>query len=407
MQRLLGNTALFHDAPAQYFKTVESQAQLVHVHKTAPLLHEGESAPFAWFLIDGSASLHQSRESGHTLHVTSDDPAAGYPLAHLRPARYTLVPDTGAQLIRLELASVRQRVSKPSAPRFLGGDEIGGGSWQSHAFAIEVTRQRQAASLELPAMPAVSARIGQALKDPDFAMSDLARLISADPVIAAELLKVANSALFRGVDVCETLQAAIVRLGLAQTQTLVLSLATKAMFNVRTPWIKQRLQRMWRHAVEIGAYMTVLGKLVPQLDPSKSLLAGLLHEIGAVSVLSLAEKFPQLEQTPGVLDAVLANVVPEFSAEILESWGLADFASGTIHQENWLYEHDGDADYADLLIVAHLHALMKARRFDALPRLTEMPAYAQLSAHGLKAAKSVEVLQTAQEELNELRALLG
>ena len=120
----------------------------------------------------------------------------------------------------------------------------------------------------------------------------------------------------------------------------------------------------------------------------------------------LADQFPELEQAPGILDAVLANMVPTLSAQILEQWGLEDFSTGALHQENWYYDHDGQADYTDILIVAHLHGLIKAKRFADLPRIDETPAFNQLSALGLSASKSVAILEEAQQELAELKALL-
>jgi hypothetical protein len=81
-----------------------------------------------------------------------------------------------------------------------------------------------------------------------------------------------------------------------------------------------------------------------------------------VPSLELADKFPELETAPGILDAVLANEVPKLSAITLEQWGLADFADAAIHQENWYYAHDGQANYTDVLITAHLHGLIKAKR---------------------------------------------
>ena len=186
-----------------------------------------------------------------------------------------------------------------------------------------------------------------------------------------------------------------------------MSLAARAMFTARTPWVKKRLQQMWRHAVEIGAYMTVLARLSSTFDGSKSLLAGLLHEIGAVPILTLADRYAELEQTPGIVDSVLANVVPEFSSHILKLWGLDDFSDAALHQENWFYEHDGEPDYTDLLVVAHLYSLIKARRFSDLPQLSQTAPYGRLMQYGLSATTSVTLLDDAQQDLQELRALLG
>ena len=82
------------------------------------------------------------------------------------------------------------------------------------------------------------------------------------------------------------------------------------------------------------------------------------------------------------------------------------FSVAAEHQEHWYYEHEGDPSYTDILIVAHLHGLIKARRFADLPRIDETPAFQQLRRYGMTASTSVSVLEEAQQELAELKTLL-
>ena len=404
LQRLLKDRAYFRDASSDVFRNAESMATMVSVSGNEPFLTEGDASPYAWFLVEGSLALQQAGQPDRTLVASDAD--AGYPVANLRPSRYTVRAEVEAKLIRLEQSYLKSLAERPPPVRFLGGTELGGGSWQSHPFAIEVLRLEQTGAIKIPPLPGVSARISKAMQDPDFSIDDIARLIGADPAIAGGLISIANSALFCGVTPCESLQAAVVRLGLEQTRTLVMTLAAKALFTADKAWIRKRLQTMWRHAVDMGAYATVLARLSPELDGAKALLQGLLHEIGVVPVLQLADEYADLEHAPGILDAVLANLAPKLSAMTLESWGLPEFALAAHHQENWYYEHVGGPGYTDILIVAHLHGLIKARRFADLPRIDETPAFQQLKGCGMTASTSVTVLEEAQQELAELRALL-
>ena len=212
LSRWLGQHKFFETLAGDDFLAAEGFAAMVQTSSNQALLSEGDVSPYAWFLLHGRATLTNADGYQQTVHHT--DAAAGYPLAHLRPARFNLLPECGATFVRFEQAYVKKIAAKPKPVRFLGGTQVGGGSWQSHPFALEVARLRKEGELSVPAMPGVSARIGQAMQDPDFAMTDLARLVGADPAIAGELIKVSNSALFRAAGVCETLQAAIVRLGL-------------------------------------------------------------------------------------------------------------------------------------------------------------------------------------------------
>ena len=404
LQRLLQDRAYFRDAPADTFRAAERAATMVTASSSEQIIAEGDASPYAWFLVEGSVALQQAGQPDRVL--SAEDADAGYPVANLRPSRYTVRAEVAAKLVRLEQSYLKSVAQTPPPVRFLGGTEFGGGSWQNHPFAIEVLRLERTGGFKIPPLPGVSARISKALQDPDIAIDELARLIGADPAIAGGLISIANSALFGGIAACESLQAAIVRLGVEQTRTLVMTLAAKGLFVSGKSWVRKRLQTMWRHAVDMGSYATVLARLSSDFDGAKALLLGLLHEIGVVPVLQLADQYADLEHSPDILDAVLANLAPKLSVMTLEKWGLGEFALAAAHQEHWYYEHEGAASYTDLLIVAHLHGLIKARRFADLPRIDETPAFQQLKGHGMTASTSVAVLEEAQQELAELRALL-
>ncbi len=405
LARMLADKAFFASLPSDIFRQGEQNAQLVEMTAGEELVPAGDSAPFSWFLVDGTLSL-DGADSGALRELSAADSDAGYPVANLRPTQYRVIAVDDCQLVRFEHAYIRSLVKAPPPARFLGGSEIGGGSWQSEAYAIEALQLAHDGEFEVPSMPGISARIHDTIVRDDFSIEEVARLISADPSIAGGLINLANSALFAGRDKVTTLERAVVRLGVKQTHTLVMTLATKALFTARQPWLKQRLKAIWRHAVDMGAYAAVLAGLSPRLDKAQAMLLGLLHEIGAIPLLELADGYVELEAKPGVLDAVLANVAPELSARTLVSWGLDEFAEAARHQENWYYDHPDELNYTDVLVVSHLHGLMKAREFANLPRLDETHAWQRMAALGLTAAKSVEVFADAADELAQLRALL-
>ena len=95
-------------------------------------------------------------------------------------------------------------------------------------------------------------------------------------------------------------------------------------------------------------------------------------EIGAVPILQLAESYPDMAATPGVLNEILDGLVPEVSAQVLDQWEFPEmFAAAARDQSNRFREHAGEHDYSDVIIVAHLHSLVRQREFHKLPRLDD------------------------------------
>lgn len=404
LQRLLSDRAFFRDQQRDIFRLAENRAHEVTAQHQAPILREGDSSPFSWFLVEGSVTL---KREGHPDRVISAaDADAQYPLANLRPCRYTVVPELKSRLVRLEQAFLKQSQGEAKPARFTTDQQGGGGSWQSHPFAIEIIQLARQGSLDIPALPGISVKISEAMNEPKFNLTDLARIISADPAIAGRLMSVANSALFAGQSACQSLHAAIVRLGVEQTRTLVTSLASKALFSVQQKWLHTVMQNNWRHAVDMACYSTVLARLADHFDHSRALLMGLLHEIGGVAIAQQASRYPELEQTPGVLQAVLSNLGPELSTQTLLDWGLAEFAEAAENQENWRFGHSGAPSFTDLLIVAHVHHAIKEKRHQDLPRFQDIPAFQRLAALGLSADTGVTLLEESRQEMSELRALL-
>ena len=247
-----------------------------------------------------------------------------------------------------------------------------------------------------------------ALAKDNFSFGDVAAVISAEPAVAGRITKVAISAMFCSLDKCESVQAALVRLGFQRAQNIVFTLSTQVLFSSKQTFIKELMLQRWRHAIDIASPCAVLGRITPGMDGDQALLIGLLHEIGAIPILQLAEGYPDFAETPGILDEILRGLGPRVSAEVLGQWGFPEiFAVAATEQSNWFREHAGEPDYADVIIVAHLHSLVRHREFHKLPRLDETPAFEKLAVGLLSSRLSLLVLDEAHAQIQELKSLLS
>ncbi|MEQ8860282.1 MAG: HDOD domain-containing protein [Pseudomonadales bacterium] len=407
LRRLTAEHPYFAGWDAARLKAVEAYCRVLEAPGDATLLDLGALDPYAYFLVDGELKLEDAAGAARCLRAGELD--AGFPIAHLRPSRYRVKARPGSRLLRIE-GSQLKRYAGPArgSARFQVADASVGGSWQSHPLVTTLLRQMRDGNLEIPTMPGIALRIRRALAKENSDMAAVAAIVGADPGIAGRLIKVSNSSTFGGASPCETVQAALVRLGVQRAQSLVLVLATKDLFQAQAPHLRERMLKSWRHALDIAALAAVLARLTPGLDADRGLLVGLLHEIGALPILKLAAQFSDLAGTPLILDEVLATLTPEVSAAVLERWGMQEtFRVAALNQGNWFREHEGGADYTDLLMVAHLHLLVRERAFHKLPRLDETPAFAKLALGSLSPQLSLQVLDEARAQIHELKALLS
>lgn len=173
--------------------------------------------------------------------------------------------------------------------------------------------------LALPSLPEVALQIGDCMKREDVTSAGLAALIARDPSIAARLLRVASSAGSGGKKI-ESLSQAITRLGLEMTRLLVSGLAVQQLFLARSPTLQERLRKNWKHSVEVAALAQVLALRVPGLKPDMAMLAGLMHQIGVLPLLSLADSRPELLGTPAELEEAITALHPRIGRLILQAW---------------------------------------------------------------------------------------
>ncbi|MFK7913757.1 MAG: HDOD domain-containing protein [Pseudomonadales bacterium] len=410
LRQLLQAHPAFSSWHRDQFEALSGHSRLIQAQPGQSLLNAGDLAPHIHFLLAGSVELEDSDHNSHRIEAGSSD--AHYPIARIRPALFTvkcLEPTTVLLVEQSVLRKLTSNTAKSSrAPRFDLFAPSSSGSWHEHPLVAALHQATEKGTLRLPVIPGVALKIRRALTNENYQLSDITKIVSADPVISARLLQLANSPVFRGASACDSLQSAVLRLGIHRVQNLVLALASAGLFKSDNPLIKQHLLRTWRHLMETGALTAALARLQGSLDPDLALLTGLLHEIGKIPILERAVEYPDLLAQPGLLEDILAGVSPMISAATLREWQLPeDLVMATERQHEWSYDHGGDTNHVDLLLVAHIYAARDAEGQQVLPRLDETPAFARITGTRLSAKQSLQVINEAAEKTRALKALLS
>ncbi len=134
----------------------------------------------------------------------------------------------------------------------------------------------------IPAFPPVVLRILDLLSNDSSQMTDLVREISSDATLSAQVLRLGNSALFGFKAQIDTVQHAIVALGLSRIQSLVMTVATSNY--MRAAFQTDALVKCWRHSLAVAFISQELARS-GGLPPDRAYSLGLLHDIGRLGLL--------------------------------------------------------------------------------------------------------------------------
>ncbi len=139
---------------------------------------------------------------------------------------------------------------------------------------------------ELPPAPGVASELLGLFSDPNIDIDPVIDLIRRDPSLTANVIKMCNTALFRGAEAADDIFEAVTRLGFYDVYQVVAALlGARAMSMWKTNG-GLNINDLWRHSV---ASAIAAGKLAKRTDESEAVAytAGLLHDIGKLVFASV------------------------------------------------------------------------------------------------------------------------
>jgi HD-like signal output (HDOD) protein len=243
--------------------------------------------------------------------------------------------------------------------------------------------QRRVSELgTLPVMPAILESLGTCLSASagEVDVPRVVELISYDKSLAAQCLRVANSAMFSGRATVQSVRQAVLALGMQRIRDIVYSCSLPRMF-AGSARRGMEQATFWRHALGTALVSQHLGELLMVSDIEKLYLAGLLHDIGILvnSLLYPAEFRRVLEQAEA-LETPLCEVEQEVlgfthceSGRVLaDIWKLPADISDTIEFHHHPSVDDPDGEMTCVVYLADVlcrlrglgYGYYEAREFD-------------------------------------------
>jgi putative nucleotidyltransferase with HDIG domain len=129
-------------------------------------------------------------------------------------------------------------------------------------------------------VPSLVQQLQKMLLDPDTPVGAVALRIEKDAGLAAQVLRVVNSALFGLSSKVTSISRAVTILGYKTTQRIVSVAALLNKMGREDPEIEYDLQTHWSHSLWIGHGAAQVARLTQAGHPDDFFSAGLLHDIG-------------------------------------------------------------------------------------------------------------------------------
>ncbi|HET8705482.1 MAG TPA: HDOD domain-containing protein [Pseudomonadales bacterium] len=219
-----------------------------------------------------------------------------------------------------------------------------------------LSKALQADQLVLPTLPEVALKAREAAQDPNATAVKLAKVVGNDAAMSARLIKVANSPLLRAARAIEDLTGAITRIGITFASNLITGFAMQQMYQATSDLVDKKMREIWTLSATVGGVAHVLCRQYTKLKPDQATLAGIIHQIGALPVLTFAEDFPDLLSDEETLNRIVEQMHPQIGEAILQAW---DFPPELIpvpgHYLNLQRKGGEKADYVDLVTVASMY----------------------------------------------------
>jgi HD-like signal output (HDOD) protein len=199
----------------------------------------------------------------------------------------------------------------------------------SISFVDEIELVINSGKVSLPVFNPTALRIQQELvkKEPDDRIIE--QLITGDQSLSGQVLRMANSAFYRGLAKVMTVKAAIVRLGMQEIGRIVLLCASQNQFRSSDPAINRIMKKLWQHSTGCALAANWLAKRCKFVDlSSHAFFAGLFHDIGKLFVLMVIEQVKRKNKKNGLTDALLLEAIDTLHSQqgyaLMKKWQMPD-----------------------------------------------------------------------------------
>jgi HD-like signal output (HDOD) protein len=274
-------------------------------------------------------------------------------------------------------------------------------------FVQLLAQELSAGKVELPSFPDVAIRIRKVLADEDVKIDQVVRVVGSEPTLAARLLQVANSAAVnRSGKAVTDMRKAVQHMGLNMVRSAAIAFAMAQMKKANElKGLEVPMAALWQRCTAVAAMSHVVARRLTKLNPDSALLAGLLHGVGELYILTRAHKHPALFADRPVYETIVRDWHVSVAQALLENWEISEEIVRAVSEfEDLERRHSGPADLSDVLTVAHL-----------MVSYQDFPESIELNMQGVGAVQRMaldvtaysNIIHESKDDIQDLQEALG
>ena len=209
-----------------------------------------------------------------------------------------------------------------SSPEPKSLDDFGG---DDRVFLTGVAKKLRERRLDMLMLPEASLKLTELLRQGDRPIAEYVSVVSKDASLSIEVLKAANSAFYAGASHTTTLHDAIMRLGLARLQSILMMTSLKARV-LKAGRLQGKVDVVLDLALPIGFVASQIAKANKRPTDPCFMRGMLLHVehlmiLGMVNDIAREHRAPLTLSTPAIVQA-FARFGPEIRTVVAQAWQL-------------------------------------------------------------------------------------
>jgi HD-like signal output (HDOD) protein len=193
----------------------------------------------------------------------------------------------------------------------------------------EILEKIEAKPEYIPRRPSLLPKLLSTVNDPQAALVEISRIIAQDPALTGNLLRIANSPMYRISSMpVESIDRAVTLVGVQGIRSIIATALLQPLMTSGAGTFSRFPELVWEHTLYSASASEQHAVNVEKSEPFVSQLIGLLYGLSAIVVFRIVrDQFaahPHLSPTPGSIARLLETWVAPTAGRIAASWELPE-----------------------------------------------------------------------------------